>query len=416
MNCHAIEEVEQRERRDFHDVTQPEHVVHRLSFEFWLVVEQNMILVKDCNRTCIMDRMNTRMKNAYNKLERFVATEEKYALNITVVKGKFYMIKHSLKHSLFLACHSGFGLVQEMCVACPPGSYSTQDNSRCLECERGSYQSEYCSEACQPCPEKHYTDVTGSTSLTQCKPISTPSSLIGGVVGGLLLFLLVVAYVVYKVILKFFRGSAQDRALRGMKETVAEKIDSAKDTIKGTAEEMKFKADLATSDVKHMVKKKRFNPFKRKKKKKEKTAAQQGLEYWYSNDPNDPNTYYVEGYYDGHMQWHYYEDEPETFQLYLIPGMFDKQFAVAVGALSQTEAKTPEMSVSRTSQKADAAKRYIEIRSARGSHMESSAIEDLLPSSSMADMRPRRSLSLPRAQSSIVTGYTQGQIHCPPLE
>lgn len=51
---------------------------------------------------------------------------------------------------------------------CAPGTYYDDAASRCLECEKGTYQSEPNKDMCPPCTPGYTTDNKGSETPADC--------------------------------------------------------------------------------------------------------------------------------------------------------------------------------------------------------------------------------------------------------
>lgn len=51
-------------------------------------------------------------------------------------------------------------------VACPPGYYAS--NSVCLKCGNGTYNDEYYSTSCKPCPSETNSQTIGARSSKDC--------------------------------------------------------------------------------------------------------------------------------------------------------------------------------------------------------------------------------------------------------
>ncbi|CAH1779937.1 unnamed protein product [Owenia fusiformis] len=102
------------------------------------------------------------------------------------------------------ACPPGEIVSNQNCEICPAGS--KQEDADCVVCPIGEYQGYEGSTSCDKCPEGTTTDLTGSFTLQQCRPIvknpektmmkDTPVGLIVGVVVAVIVLIIVIVVVV----------------------------------------------------------------------------------------------------------------------------------------------------------------------------------------------------------------------------
>ncbi|XP_006819228.1 uncharacterized protein LOC102808916 [Saccoglossus kowalevskii] len=151
----------------------------------------------------------------------------------------------------------------------------------------------------------HMSDV-GAKSLDECSAgIAIYICLAVAIV---LVVVICIIVAVYQIIIRCCKGSAHYIHLQTMKDTVANSLATATENVKTAADDLTFKAEMATVEVKDKIKKSR-NPFKRKKKKKQKNI----FSFFDKKSSQDSNVYYQEGYYDEKNLFHYYDDSAHYF-------------------------------------------------------------------------------------------------------
>ncbi|GAB6028275.1 hypothetical protein CHUAL_002455 [Chamberlinius hualienensis] len=84
------------------------------------------------------------------------------------------------KHSSIsrgFTCNKGEILIKEngqivpQCLACPSGTFASDEQKECIECSRGYYQEEVRQAQCKRCPSGSYTRFNGTKKMNDCIPV-----------------------------------------------------------------------------------------------------------------------------------------------------------------------------------------------------------------------------------------------------
>ncbi|XP_033125206.1 uncharacterized protein LOC117123409 [Anneissia japonica] len=230
MECHRVQE----------NVGANFKSVHQLNYKFTLQVNIREYVL--CNVSCIVMQLQSHVGQVLSALDEFVRQEELKSTADNVYR----IMSNSWAHSIRFVCREGYAIRDYICVTCPPGSSSKGE--ACHLCGQGYYQSNFTSRNCTACPHGHVTKSKGSTSLDQCYVEKLGEKILGGIIGGVGTIACILFVIIYRVVVRNCRGSAQDVALRRLSEAVEDTMEMAKDTIKGAADELAFRAEIAKSE------------------------------------------------------------------------------------------------------------------------------------------------------------------------
>ncbi|XP_038076211.1 uncharacterized protein LOC119744381 [Patiria miniata] len=202
---------------------------------FDVVVRQTM--VTQCSMQCMVGEMDTKTRLIGMKLGAFFSREleEQYGYHPS------RLIPNSLQFDLKYRCDQGYGLQASICVACPPGSYSQQGNTECIQCPMSSYQPSYGAVDCVQCPTHEYTFWSGAISMDQCQVTTVIAWIMLGAFGMMALSGVIVSCVLYGYRMRHQKAATEDAPVTLPKTDIASKKPSRKT--------VKSKKHLSRSDI-----------------------------------------------------------------------------------------------------------------------------------------------------------------------